>query len=365
MQLRELTAPVAIFVLIVAVVLIGALVIPFVSGGTTPEVTNLAAEQTNTDSVQITPNTEEGNIDVDPGPGESKTVLIDQAHSNRLSDEKVSTLTNALVKSGHTVQILSREQARGPAWNESLRSADAVVIANPTQPYTSGQLAGLEKFANAGGRVTLLADPAAVSVGGGLLGLSIQESSAQYTGLASNFGFAAQSGYLYNMHEYQNNFKSIYATAPADSRNPLSQGIDRVVLREAVAISTASAEPKTEPALTTVDRTVREPTRREAAYTVAATSGNVAIVGDTDFMTPSNVYVADNEVLLGNLATFLVSGNKRPGAPATPGSERTQGAGPSPGPGGGIPTAPTAPGPEPSPDPGPSPTPEPTSTPAE
>jgi len=355
MQVRELTAPAAVFALIVTVVLIGALVIPFVSGGTTPEVTNLAAGQTNTDSVQITPNTEEGNIAVDgPGPGESKTVLIDKAHSNRLSDEKLSTLTNALVKSGHTVQILSREQARGPAWNESLRSADAVVIANPTQPYKSGQLAGLEKFADAGGRVTLLADPAAISVGGGgLLGLSIQESSAQYTGLASSFGFAAQSGYLYNMHEYQNNFKSIYATTPAESRNPLSQGIDRVVLREAVAISTASAEP----ALNTVDRTVREPTRREATYTVAATSGNVAIVGDTDFMMPTNVYVADNEVLLGNLATFLVSGNKRPGAPATPDSNGAQNAGTSTG--GAIPTAPTAPtAPRPGDGPSPSPVPE-------
>ncbi|ERG95488.1 ABC transporter [Haloquadratum walsbyi] len=356
MQVRELTAPAAVFAVIITVVLIGALVIPFIGGGTTPQVTNLAAEQTNTDTVQITPTAEEGDITVD-GPGGSKTVLIDKAHSNRLSDEKLSTLTNALVRNGHMVRVLSREQAREPAWNESLRSADALVIANPTQPYNSGQLAGLEKFANAGGRVTLLADPAAISAGGGLLGLSIQESSAQYTGLASSFGFAAQSGYLYNMHNYQNNFKSIYATTPSETRSSLSEGIDRVVLREAVAISTASAEP----ALNTVDQTVREPTRREATYTVAATTGSVAIVGDTDFMKPKNVYVADNEILLGNLATFLVSGNKRPGAPAAPDATETQATGPIPG--GAIPTTPTAPGGSPGPSPEPEPEPEPESTP--
>jgi len=124
MQARDLTAPVVAFVVIVAVVVGGAAVIPLVSGGDTPEVANLAERQTDLDAVRVDPAEETGEITMDSGAS-GKTILVDQAHGNELSDEKLSTLTTTLVENGHEVQFVTREQARGQAWNQSLRSADA------------------------------------------------------------------------------------------------------------------------------------------------------------------------------------------------------------------------------------------------
>lgn len=329
MPARELLAPAVAFVVLVAVIVGGAAAVPFVSGGDATDVTNLADRQTDVDAVTVPEAEAEGSITME-ADAESKTVLIDRAHANQISDEKLSTLTNALVENGHEVEYVSQEQARGPAWNESLRSADALLIANPNQPYTPGQLAGVEAFADAGGRVVMLSDPASVQQSG-LLGLGVQQQSNDDPALNSDFGISARSGYLFNMYEYQGTFKSVYAT-PGDG--PLAEGVDRVVVRDAAAVSTAGGQT----ALRAGERTRLSTTRRADTYGVAVRSGDVAMVGDTDFLTPESAYVADNEVFIGNLADFLVSGEKTTDAPAQP-SEQSGGERSEPTP---PPTTPTA-----------------------
>jgi len=309
MSARELAAPAVAFVVLVAVIVGGAAAVPFVSGGEPTDVTNLADRQTDVDAVTVPEADSEGSITMDSDAA-SKTVLIDRAHANQISDEKLSTLVNALVANGHEVEYVTQEQARGPAWNESLRSADALLIANPNQPYTPGQLAGVEAFADAGGRVVMLSDPASIQQFG-IFGFGIQQQSNDDPALNSEFGISAQSGYLFNMHEYQQTFKSVYATP---GNGPLSQGIDRVVVRDAAAVSTADGQT----ALRVGERTRLSTTRRADTYGIAVRSGPVAMVGDTDFLTPESAYVADNDVFVGNLADFLVSGEKTRNAPAPP-----------------------------------------------
>ena len=309
MPARELVAPAVAFVIIVGLIVGGAAAAPFVSDASTPEVTNLAAEQTDTDAVRVAEAESTGEITMDSG-ADSKTVLIDRAHANRISDEKLSTLTNALVANGHEVEYVSQEQARGPAWNESLRGADALLIVNPNQPYTPGQLAGVQAFADAGGRVVLMSDPASIQQFG-IFRLGIQQQSNDDPALNADFGISARSGYLFNMHEYQQTFKSVYATP---GTGPLSQGVDRVVVRDAAAVSATDGQT----ALTVGERTRLSTTRRADTYGVAVQSGDVAMVGDTDFLTPESAYVADNEVFIGNIADFLVSGEKTANAPAPP-----------------------------------------------
>jgi hypothetical protein len=328
MPARDLLAPAVAFVVLVAVIVGGAAAVPFVSGGESTDVTNLADRQTDIDAVTVAEADSEGTITMD-SDAESKTVLIDRAHANQISDEKLSTLTNTLVANGHEVEYVTQEQARGPAWNESLRSADAFLIANPNQPYTSGQLAGVEAFADAGGRVVMLSDPASIQQFG-IFGLGIQQQSNDDPALNSEFGISAQSGYLFNMHDYQQTFKSVYAT-PGDG--PLSAGVDRVVVRDAAAVSVADGQT----ALRAGEQTRLSTTRRADTYGVAVQSGDVVMVGDTDFLTPESAYVADNDVFIGNLADFLVSGEKTADAPAPP-SEGSDG------PGG--PSEPTRPTPE-------------------
>jgi len=309
MSARDLVAPAVAFVVLVAAIVGGAAAVPFVSGGDTTDVTNLAAGQTDVDAVTVAEADAEGEITMD-SDAESKTILIDRAHANQISNEKLSTLVNALVANGHEVEYVTQEQARGPEWNESLRDADALLIANPNRPYTPGQLAGVEAFADAGGRVVMLSDPASIRQFG-IFGSGVQQQSNDDPALASEFGISAQSGYLFNMHEYQGTFKSVYA---APGNGPLAEGVDRVVVRDAAAVSTADGQT----ALRAGERTRLSTTRRAGTYGVAVRSGSVTMVGDTDFLAPESAYVADNEVFIGNLADFLVSGEKTENAPAPP-----------------------------------------------
>jgi hypothetical protein len=333
MSARNPLEAIAVFGVVTLLIVGGAAVAPFAVGGDgpTPEVTNLAKQQTNVDAYTVPPAEETGEIRMD-SDAESKTILVDRAHQNRFSDEELASLTNALSANGHEVRFLTRESARGPAFNETLRQADAYLVVNPMQPHTSQQLAGVEAFEEAGGRVVMLTDPASVQAGG-LFGLVVQEVSSKYAGLGSTFGASVSPGYLYNMHEYQHNYKSIYATPEASSS--LSEGVDRVVFREASAVSIRGGDA----ALTGVEQTKLSSTRKAKGYTVAAQAGDVAIVGDTDFLATDDAYLADNEVLVGNLADFLVSGDKRPGAPASPQPTRPGGApGGAPPPDGAPPT---------------------------
>jgi hypothetical protein len=72
----------------------------------------------------------------------------------------------------------------------------------------------------------------------------------------------------------------------------------------------------------------------------------VTAVGDTSFLSRENAYDADNEVLIGNLADFLVTGDKAEGAPKPPGADAPNGGtGPAPG------SGPTEPPREPTPAP--------------
>ncbi|MGQ4556627.1 hypothetical protein [Halobellus sp. GM3] len=308
MQARELAGPAVAFVLVVALVVGGAAALPFLVGGESPEVTNLAKQQTDLDGVTVPAAEASGSITMDED-AESKTVLVDRAHANDVSEDDLSPLLDALVENGHEIRFVTQERARGDEWNESLRDADAFVAANPTRPYTPAQLDGLRAFADAGGRVVLLSDPSSVSAGG-LLGLVIQQTSSGDAALESSFGVSVRPGYLFNMEEYQQNYKSVYA-APEDGS--LSEGVDRVVFRDAVAVSTAGGQT----ALATDERTRLSTTRRADSYAVAVQSGDAAMVGDTDFLAPENAYVADNEAFIGNLADFLVGGEKTANAPGS------------------------------------------------
>jgi hypothetical protein len=324
MQARDFVAPTVAFVVIVAVIVGGAAVIPLVSGGDDTEVTNLAERQTDLDAVRVAPAEKSGEIEMDSDTS-GKTVLVDRAHGNQLSEEKLSTLVNTLVENGHEVRFVTQEQARGQAWNKSLRNADALLVANPEEPYTPEQLAGVRAFNEAGGRVVLLSDPA--SAGGSvfsLFGFGGPQPSNGGPGIGSTFGVSAHSGYLFNMQEYQHNFKRVYATPGSGS---LSEGVERVVVDDAVAVSSAGGQT----ALSTVKQTRLSTTRRTDTYAVAVQSSDVAMIGDTDFLAPTNAYVAGNEAFIGNLADFLVNGEKTANAPSPPSSES-----------GNVPTRPSA-----------------------
>jgi len=329
----------AVFVVIVAAIVGGAAVAPYALGSDT----DAGTDPVSVENQQFQPGTilpdetpEEGEISME-SDASSKTIVVDVGHQNGITETQLEPLLSTLVENGHQIRFY-RGQRR--SLNESLRSADALLVASPRERYTSDELAGVEAFTDAGGRVLVMGDPPSVQVSGGILfGLGgLQPTAPRTTALGSTYGVAYGSGYLYNMETNDNNFKSIYARPTADTE--LTAGVDRVVMREAVPLRTAGATP----VFVGTDGTHLSTTRDPGEYAVLARSGNVTAVGDTDFVTRENAYDADNDVLVGNLADFLVDGEKRPGAPTPPGADQPQR--PPTGGNGDVPTPPPTPVPE-------------------
>ncbi|WP_338740285.1 DUF4350 domain-containing protein [Haloplanus salilacus] len=306
-----------VFVVIVVVVVGGAAVAPYAlgsgdGGDDPPAVEN---QQFHPDSALPDRTAEDGEVRMDSDASD-KTVLVDVGHANGVSETDLEPLLSTLAENGHQIRFYRGERA---SLNESLRSADAFLVVSPRERFTGDELAGVQAFTDAGGRVLVMGDPPSVQATGGLLlGLGgLQETGPQTASLGSNYGIAYGSGYLYNMEENDNNFQSIYARPAGGSA--LTDGVDRVVMREAAPIRTGDATR----VLVASRGTQLSTTRDTGQYAVVVRNGGVAAVGDTEFVTRENAHDADNEVLIGNLADFLVDGDKEPGAPAEPGSDRS------------------------------------------
>lgn len=302
----------ALFVGLVVLLVGAAAVVPFVGGAGGTEYSPVENENFQPDRIVAEESPEEGEITMESN-AEGRRVLIDAAHGNEFSEAELAPLIQTLVENGHTVDYY---RGRGGSLNESLRGADAYVVINPSQPFQDREAQGVEAFADAGGRVLMLGDPPSVQFSGGFLFASFEEVAYKQTGVASRFGVAFGSGYLYNVEENDANFKSVYATPTGEGA--LTDGVDRVVMRNAVPVATGSGSV----AMVGTEGTTLSSTRRTGEYAVAVRNGDVAAIGDTSFLAREDVYEADNEVLLGNLADFLVSGDKEPGAPAEPGPDR-------------------------------------------
>ncbi|WP_396611591.1 hypothetical protein ACH9L7_15530 [Haloferax sp. S1W] len=314
MSQRNLLGGVAVFVVVVALIVVGAAIVPYAQAFTSNEqqnTTNIAKQQYDANELVVTPGPETGKVTMDANT-ESKTVLIDVAHRNDVSEKDIQPLVDALVANGHNVKYLTREDARRN-FNSSLRKADAFVVVNPEEPYKGEQLTALRKFEDAGGRVALLGDPQSAE-GISLFGLFApmsRGSSGGDAGLTSDYGVTFGSSSLYNMHDYYLNYQNVYATS--ETNTSLTEGVDQVVFRDAAPVSVSSGAGTT--ALVAGGETKVDSTRQSGPFTVAVQGDNVVAIGDSDFMSPGAAYEADNEVLVGNLADFLVTGDKEEGAP--------------------------------------------------
>lgn len=300
---------VGVLVLVVAVSVAGAVT----TTNTAPDVQNLSVDSfTSDDSVAAVPE-ETGELSMTADAADT-VVVIDASHSGKIDREALTPLVETLTENGATVTYHVGEQQGGQPLNKTLRQADAFVAFGAEQRYTEGQLSGLQAFSDAGGRILLLNEPEQASYGSVLvLGPSGRRGgiSSPMVPLTSQYGFAYGNGYLYNMQEYDTNYRSVYATPTGDS--PLTEGVEKTVFYESVPVSGGNT------VLTATEQTTLSQTRRQAAYGVVARSGNVIAVGDTSIVSQEFLYRADNEVLVGNILDFLVTGEKTPAnAPQPP-----------------------------------------------
>ncbi|MCD2201357.1 GldG family protein [Halobacterium sp. KA-4] len=317
MQPRKVARAIGVIAVVAAVVVAAAYAGGLILGAPT-QAAAPDAPAYDTNELVAEPIEDDGSITA-PADGDSKTVVIDMSHGNGVSENALQPLVDALVAADHEVRMyaggsMSIGAEPGAAFNETLRSADALVVASPATTYSSNEVAGVEAFADAGGRVLLAAEPptttsttSTVSIPG-LTSSGTVTAAGQPTNLAATFGISFGNGYLYDMAENANNFQSVYAGGD----DGVANGVENAVLTDATPVTTSGDASSV---LTASDVSLSS-TRDEASYTVAARNGDVLAVGDTDFLT-SSATEGDNDVLLSNVAAFLVTGDKQPGIPAS------------------------------------------------
>lgn len=310
---------IALFVIVIAVVVSTAAIGGYAMADAPTERSDATVEkQYFTDESLVSESeltSRSGEIDLADQP--SRTVLIS-------TDGQVSELEpviEALVTSGHEVRIhdgggSSIQSAGGiltgsvtatssvSETDEGLESelgeVDALLAVGGSQ-FSDEDYETIESFAEEGS-VVLATEPAT--------GFSGSASD----GLTARFGISVGDGYLYNMQENDANYQRIYANGAAAD---IGAGVESLVFDTATPV--ASHDGST--AITASEQTRYSVTRESDTYGVAAQSGNVVVIGDTDFMTPLDYNRADNNQFIGNVLEFLTDTPENPYSPPSDESE--------------------------------------------
>jgi hypothetical protein len=328
MRASEILRPLGVFVVVIAVILAGTALVGTLAGPDSSgpadgeEIEGQSPGQFQPENVLATSAPEDGEISLDDS-GESKRILVDSGHSNRYSQSDLAPLVEALAQAGHEVDftpdVPGEDDGFGEtSYNATLRAYDAVLIIQPTSSFSDSEIAGLEAYADGGGRIAVLAEPPQLSVGTGLVA-SISEVRFGAQELTQTFGLRMGTEGLYNIEDggNDNNYESIIASP--DGSSALTEGVSNVTFDSAGYVvrtgDGARIRMRAVPGTRTLER------RQAGQYPVAAQNGNFVLVADTSFLKSSELYDLDNERFAGNLLEFLVSGDKDEDVPQTSGSD--------------------------------------------
>lgn len=317
---RSLAGRLGIFVLVTALVIAVAGLGGFVMADSPPDRVDATVEkdyftdQSIVENAELTPRS--GDIDIEDGP--SRTVLL----STDGSVQDLEPVVNALVAHGHEVRIhgggtsmtavsglltgsttatTSVSAAQGGLESE-LAEADALFAVGGSQ-FQAADYGAIENFSEEGS-VVLATGPSGPLTGGAS------------TELTSRFGVTVGDGYLYNMAENDANYQRVFANG---AEGALADGVDETVLDTAAPVRSHDGTA----VLSVGGETRYSVTRAAEGYDVAVRTGNVMVVGDSDFMAPLDYNRADNDAFLGNALSFLTDTPENPYSPPT---ESEQGA---------------------------------------
>lgn len=238
-------------------------------------------------------------------------IIVDTAHNNDVTDRDLAPLVGALSTNGHEVRTY--DGVRLLSLGDALSFADALVVVNPEQTFTHEELDAIRAFLDNGGRVLVVMDPDSRN--------ALREAEGQLgeSTLFAELGLTRNAGYLYNGNRSENNYVRVFAR-PADDGSPLVEDVDRVVFPGASPVAMAGGRV----ALSTTPDTRYSTTGATGRHPVVVHDDEVALVGDASFLHPENAYHADNEVLIGNLADFLLDGDRKKADLEESGSEGDQ-----------------------------------------
>ena len=229
-------------------------------------------------------------------------MLLDESHNNYFSPSEIESLLTDLSGLGARVEPVSSSFGSygSRSLSDQLKYASAYITIAPQQPFSVDEVQSLTEFVDRGGHLLVIADPT--------------RSDSSYSGgdvdaansLLASFDLSFRGDYLYNMTDYEGNFRNVIFEKLAD--RALTLGLGRVVFYGVHSVQTTDGTPL----LSASSGSVSSATDLGGALSAAAVdrNGNVLAIGDMTFLTPPYNQVADNPVLIRNIANFLAGASR-------------------------------------------------------
>lgn len=223
-----------------------------------------------------------------PRPG---VLLVDQAHSNNFDLSELHVLLARVAARGYKVESLDRNgfgdkgSEKGARLESKLRSAEALVVALPIEPFSKEEAEVVKAFVAKGGRLLLIGDATRPS---------------RLNSLASAFGITFEEDYLYNVVEHEANFQNIFLT---DFRgDKLTRNLKKVVFYSGSSITAPGGG-----FIFADDNTYSSLIERRGRFAAAVLAGNSRVIAlsDLTFMGEPFNTAWDNDQLIANIADFL------------------------------------------------------------
>ena len=228
------------------------------------------------------------------------TVLIDLAHDNTFDIEELNVLTLRLISRGLTLEFLKEEgeleeELLGEEEElqeeeelaEKLAVADAFIVICPQEEFSKDERETVEEFVNNGGKLLLIADPT---------------RRGKINSLSLGFGLIFEPDYLYNMKEYETNYRNIFVSEFRE--NEITGKLEKIALYTAGSISSDNCS------IAFVDQNTLSSlieTRKELSPLALANESKVLAIHDLTFITEPYNGILDNNQLIANIADWLAS----------------------------------------------------------
>jgi hypothetical protein len=236
-------------------------------------------------------------------------ILLDQTHNNLFSVSELASLTGIINARGGRVENILSGGYDERTLADQLKYASAYVSVCPFQSYSAGEVQLLQEFVERGGRVLILTDPTRLVAHtdySGFVSVVVVSDVIAANTLAAPFDITFTDDYLYNMTEYEGNFRNVYIRKFGD--HTLTDGLLTVVLYAAHSVQT---ETGTSLLLTSGStKSSRTDTGGELSAAALDASGKVLAIGDMSFLQPPYNQVADNALWIQHIANFLLGAER-------------------------------------------------------
>jgi hypothetical protein len=234
-----------------------------------------------------------------------KVVVIDYMHGNQFTRSEIDAFVAALNRRGARLEFDSGDI---PLANR-LKYASAYVVFAPNYTYSVEEVNLVNNFVNSGGRLVVFTDPTrGTSYYDSNTGASINTPDADAANnLLAPFDITITNDYLYNLVKNDGNFRNTLFNSFAG--NPVTTGLSQVAFYGTHSVETGSGTKLILGDGNTVSSLTDSAGAGRAAAALGA-DGNVLALGDFSFLIPPYDSVADNQVLIRNIANFALSGTR-------------------------------------------------------